>query len=219
MLYGSFILSLSVERRGLVETAIVGEGTVHTVICRCSVHADLQRWLSRAPSELNAQKVTLAVKTRFVVPFVGIPIHIHNRNTISQVVLDEQFQGIKEERVVDRRVCMPENDNRIGVRKLRIKRHCPLDLVCQSTCPFNRAMHSTTDEIQPYEQSLFVKKCKVFFPIRLPNNAKGVLPVVFKCNERGIPKPPCSVYVGTVIPIVVCKKRTWRSLQIGLKHL
>lgn len=75
-------------------------------------------------------------------------------------------------------------------------------------------MHSAPNEIQPYEQSLFVKECKVFFAIRLLNNAEGMVPVVFKCKERGIPEPPCSVYVGAVIPFVICKLKTWRLFQI-----
>jgi hypothetical protein len=32
-----------------------------------------------------------------------------------------------------------------------------------------------------------------------------MVPVVFKFKKRGIPVPPCGVYVGAVIPIVVCE--------------
>jgi hypothetical protein len=76
-------------------------------------------------------------------------------------------------------------------------------------------MHSARDEIQPYEKGLSVNECKVFFAILLPNNAKGMIPVVFKGKEGGIPELPCFVYVGAVIPFVVCKLRTWRLCQIG----
>jgi hypothetical protein len=34
---------------------------------------------------------------------------------------------------------------------LQNKRLRPLDLVCQSACPFSGAMHSAPNEIQPYE--------------------------------------------------------------------